>query len=482
MPLRQLPLQEDYRSGQDDLLADFFRPCLLQSQVYWRAVGYFSSSALEALGTPLDDFVTRGGVMRLLTSVELSGRDVEAIERGQDAREVSEERILQIIDEQFQSGVGDGTTRLLALLQTGRLELKLAIPTGGKVGIYHEKVGLFFEQSPETKGDFVAFAGSTNESRNAFERNYECVDVFSSWESAKRAQRKRQHFETLWANGDPGAVVFSFSEATKQKLIRLIEHDYSGSSSRTELSKPKAEPVKDDKWRHQDEARAAFLKDERGILEMATGTGKTRTALSLVKILFERDEIDTVIIATDGNDLLKQWHLQVMEERHSWGRRVSVYRHHLTYHERDEFGLSPKNAVLLCSREPLSGVLARLKPINAARTLVIHDEVHGLGSPANCANLAGKSDDVRFRLGLSATPEREYDADGNDFIEKNVGPHHLPLRTQRSQVRTPSVRRFKLIPKHCNIFIRRAHSTLSQVFGKLFQVTKPTNDFSRCCA
>ena len=331
--LRQLNFQEDYRSGHNDLLDDFFRPCLAHSQFYWRAAGYFSSSVLEVLGAPLDEFVRRGGAMRLLTSIELSARDAQAIERGQQAREIGEARVLQIVEEQFQSGVGDGASRLLALLQTGRLELKLAVPTGVKVGIYHEKVGLFFDGTPEAAGDFVAFSGSTNESRNAFENNYECVDVFPSWEDARRAKRKRAHFENLWANNDAGALVFSFPEAAKQKLIRLIEHSgapaNAGASAPSQATPPttQPEPAPDAKWRHQDEAREAFLQHERGILEMATGTGKTRTALSVVAELLARGEIETVIVAMHGTDLLDQWHGQILQDRHSWPQKTTIYRH-----------------------------------------------------------------------------------------------------------------------------------------------------------
>ena len=66
--------------------------------------------------------------------------------------------------------------------------------------------------------------------------------------------------------------------------------------------------------------------------------------------------------------------------------------------------------------------LRQLNRDQARRTLLVHDEVHGLGSPGNRARLGGLSENVRFRLGLSATPEREYDQEGNVFIESHIGP------------------------------------------------------------
>ena len=88
--------------------------------------------------------------------------------------------------------IGDGVARLARLLEMGRLEIQIAVPRSG-TGIYHEKIGLFIDGD-----DFVAFAGSSNESRTAFENNRECLDVYPSWSSTSRAERKRAHFETLW--------------------------------------------------------------------------------------------------------------------------------------------------------------------------------------------------------------------------------------------------------------------------------------------
>ena len=215
MSLRNIEYQEDYRSGYDDIVNDFFRPSLARAKEYWRAVGYFSSSALEAFGTPLGEFIKNGGHIRLVTSVELSHNDLEAIRNGAPRQEICAQRLELIIETEFAEGVGDGTARLARLLELGRLEIQIAVPRTG-TGIYHEKIGLFMDGEV-----WVAFAGSSNESRNAFENNRECIDVYPSWESAARAARKKAHFENLWARTDKGVEVYSFPEAARQKLIRV---------------------------------------------------------------------------------------------------------------------------------------------------------------------------------------------------------------------------------------------------------------------
>lgn len=415
MSLCDLQYQEDYRTGYDDILNDFLRPALRESREYWRAVGYFSSSALESLGTPLGEFIKGGGTIRLVTSVELSEADLWAIQAGSRKDEVCLQRLEQIIEEQFRDGMGDGVSRLGFLLKMGRLEIKIAVPKTG-TGIYHEKVGVFLD------GDtFVAFSGSSNESRNAFENNRECVDVYPAWLASSRAERKRKHFEELWAGTDQGVTVYEFPEAAKRKLLRV----YDEHQNRLAASIP-SPPLA--KWRHQDEAVSKFLEAERGILNMATGTGKTRTALRILTDLFAAGNIDTAIITTDGTDLLAQWYDQLLSTRKQIAGNVQLYRDYGEDKEAQEFSLASKNAILLVSRlggtrrDPLAMALRRLGIRQGGRTLLIHDEVHRLGSPSNRRRLAGLSDPVRYRLGLSATPEREYDEEGNKFIEAHIGP------------------------------------------------------------
>jgi superfamily II DNA or RNA helicase len=84
--------------------------------------------------------------------------------------------------------------------------------------------------------------------------------------------------------------------------------------------------------------------------------------------------------------------------------------------------LNPKNSILLVSRLALAPALKMLEADAGKRTILIHDEAHRAGSEGNRRNLAGTTDRIRFRLGLSATPEREYDAEGNEFVEQHIGP------------------------------------------------------------
>ena len=407
MSLQNVQYREDYRSGHDNIVEDFFQPSLREAREYWRAVGYFSSSALEAFGAPLGEFVENEGRIRLITSVELSEADLEAIEAGTAKRKACDERLVRIIDEEFAEGASDGAARLVRLLEIGRLEIRIAVPKTG-TGIYHEKIGLFLNGS-----DYVAFTGSSNESRNAFENNRECIDVYTSWGSSSRAERKRMHFEELWNQEDAGVDVYSFPEAAKKQMLHIRGARDEGRSPDQEMR---------DKWHHQVKAVEVFLTNECGVLDMATGTGKTRVAIDVLRTLFDRNEIDSVIVSTDGNDLLDQWFGQLQDTVRTLGKRPVISRHYGGMRQLDNFILEVGSRILLTSREPCARALRRLSPERTSRTLLIHDEVHGLGSPSNRERLAGLSKNIRFRLGLSATPERTYDQEGNAFIEDHIGP------------------------------------------------------------
>ena len=150
---------------------------------------------------------------------------------------------------------------------------------------------------------------------------------------------------------------------------------------------------------------------------MATGTGKTQTALSILSELLKREAISTVIIAMTGTDLLTQWYQALIRTVD-----LALYRHYEKFKEASDFLSAPRDKALLVSRQYLGSVLTVLPEREWAKTFVICDEVHGLGSQSMVRDLSGIIQRHRFRLGLSATPEREYDQQGNEFIEQEIGP------------------------------------------------------------
>ena len=405
-----------YRSDDAPLLGAFYEPCMRESIVYKRAVGYFTSSGLAQVARGVAHLVRNGGRIELVCSPHLEEEDIESIRSGYKRREDVVREVAARSFESVEDQLVAGRLESLAwLVSEQRLDVKLAIrvdSSGAFVGgIYHEKLGIFCDRESPESGHRVAFAGSANETRGGLVDNFESIDVYWSWADPQgRVLRKEEQFERLWSGKTAGLEIIDFTDATAE-ILRPYK--------RTPRHDPASKP---EKWRHQDEAVAAFLAAERGVLNMATGTGKTRTALRICTDLLVRGEIDTVVVSTDGTDLLDQWYSQLLDVAAKHDPPLGLLRHYGRHHQRDFFALNRSGSVLLVSRPQLARALQHLTAAEASRTILVHDEVHRLGSPGNRRDLDGLSDAVRFRLGLSATPEREYDTDGNAFIERHIGP------------------------------------------------------------
>jgi len=421
-------LRTHYRTGSDDLAGDFFKPCLAHCVAYSRAVGYFSSSALATWSHILPAMARdgRGVIIRLLASPALSEEDREAL-RSAATEEDRQNLLLRAGDRAVLDALKFAQDpdnlplrlRLLAwMVAAGHLEIRFAYRNDfDQPGLFHEKIGIF--AFPD--GHTVAFTGSANESVCGHSLNYESLDVFRDWVShdEERVRVKVRQFEDAWSGVAPGLEVFQLSPDVLRRVKAIAPADPPKDEEEDTASPDDRERWR---WRHQDEAIEQFLAVERGVLEMATGTGKTRTSLRICEALLADGLIDSIVVSADGNDLLDQWYRQLLPLATTNARSFRVARHYGTHHEREYFTLDPSRSILLASRYALPAALRAVSPAQARRTILIHDEVHRLGSPANREKLAGLSDHIRFRLGLSATPEREYDQEGTAFVEQHVGP------------------------------------------------------------
>ena len=83
---------------------------------------------------------------------------------------------------------------------------------------------------------------------------------------------------------------------------------------------------------------------------MATGTGKTRTALRILSKLLEAGAIEGAIVTTDGTDLLNQWCGELDTWLVAQKKPLAIYRHFDQYHDIGKFVLAAEGGVLVVSR------------------------------------------------------------------------------------------------------------------------------------
>jgi superfamily II DNA or RNA helicase len=407
--LRTLDTPLLLQTSTDRLVADFYVPALRQADRYDRGVGYFTSAWLRLISSGLSEFAERGGKARFLVSPHLAPADWEAIRLGTLAR--TDETIREALERELEdfaaAGLTADTMALGRMVANGVLDFQLALPVSGLDGDFHDKFGIFTDRTESA----IAFHGSQNDSARAFS-NFEAISLFYSWLSptdAERVSGQAMRFERLWAGEMPHIRVVPLPQAAVEGLKAL------GADVR-----PKSKPPDgsgDNRWRHQDEAVDAFLKARGGVLEMATGTGKTRTAIRILDHLAKSGEIRTAVVTMSGTDLLDQWYAELAK----LGEFV-VHRAYDRHHDALAYLNHPEGAILLTSRQMIGASLSRLAKSWKASGLLICDEVHGLGSPGLTAELIDLLSPFRYRLGLSATPEREYDESGSAFIEREIGP------------------------------------------------------------
>jgi len=454
--LRDVCFDEEYRTGETNPLTSFFLPALTHGTSYWLAAGYFSSRLFDVLGTVLGDFVRRGGKMCLVTSVHLTQQDKDAIEQGlREAERVLADRLKETIEREFRAPLPPGTQLVASMLKTRTLEIKLATRLGG--GLYHEKLGVIIDE----RNDYVAFTGSANATQEALQSNFESIDVYTSWRDPSRAEKKRRYLKRLWKREIDGVKLYDLPDGLKHIVLREYEKTLCEAPKDSSASPPDGvglEPDEasalSDRYLYQQQAVQWFCDPQRangcGILWMATGTGKTITALKIASALFGQNLIDAVVINTKER-LLIQWDQEMKKELPGQpGKKAAPWRVMTKWHTADkkqasEFRQLPQRGKCLLitySFLPAFVKEAIHHRTNLERTLLIVDEAHNTGADENIdrmnldaadrAKLSEEElvasmptvplDDANlylrfgFRLALSATPLNEYDDVRNEFI------------------------------------------------------------------
>lgn len=421
-------LQINYRSGRDNLVEDFYVPCLESTVLYRRAVGYFTSSGLACAAQGLASLVQRGGRMQLVASPVLDEDDLEAFRLGSERPDEILRRVVARELREVEDLISRERLNAIAwLIAKGSLEIKLAVRTpaskGASIGIYHEKIGIFTDDQE----NHIAFSGSCNETAGGLFNNFESIDVYWSWEDPqKRVNGKIADFEALWANNTPGVCVYDFTQISKELLLRykrpnvpLILAEFSEDDTQSSASNgPGTIPA----WLNvRDYQRLGLEKWKkaggRGILAMATGTGKTVTALYLACRMHEKIKPLVVIVVCPYINLALQW---VDEMRKFQLDPVCCFRSRQHWSEGIEgafdallSGATTILPIVVVNQTFLSDAFQQALRPSKAQHLLIADEVHNLGSSRLQQSLNPL---IRYRLGLSATPERYGDEDGSRAI------------------------------------------------------------------
>ena len=441
----------------------FFSDCLCNSTKFDLMLGFFSSSAINVLADGFASFLYNGGQMNLIINDILNEQDKDAISKGENDKPIPYFNIENL--EQLKNTLSERDVHFFEclswLIRNKRLQIKIIAPKVG-VGISHTKTGVFSDGV-----NSVGFDGSCNFSRSALIDNIESFTVFCDWDgntAVATINEIKNEFELTFSGKDENVIIVAadnlktrINDLFKNKELKdLLEDEYrfiQQDLSNTTLPKSVIKAL--DKAKNKVEAEIEKVKTEgeklpqvdlgkprfpyetgpreyqqqafdnwknnkqKGLFAMATGTGKTITSLNCLLEIYKKLGYYKAIILVPTITLVEQWEIEcrkfkfstiikVCSKYNNWKSDVANLRL-LEMTDADN-----KLSYIIISTYASfvrSNVFLELNQFPKNKLLLIADEAHNMGGGLMSQRLK----DIKYlrRIGLSATPERQFDESGN---------------------------------------------------------------------
>lgn len=431
--LRDLSIRRVYGPTRGhDALREFLIPALSSAVSYDRVAGYFSSGSLAYTAPGISKLANRGGQIRMVTSHQLVDADFNLLSDIDGDPEK-----LNLVAEEFEAAANypdsslEGRMRsdylkaMCWLLRSGQLEIKFVVPNSPSetsLEKFHSKFGIIRDET----GDEIVFSGSTNETALGWSGNLENIDTKPLWvEGFREFADYKDTFEDLWTGHNlPGWQTVELPHALRRRLVKLApEGDFpkieGWDHPETEQSRASLARTPRD---YQIEAVKAWEQANRaGILEMATGTGKTLTARLCIENAQKMGTLFTVLV-TPYQHISDQWAKELsgfntyqVGAEGNWKadlQRLQLEAE-LGYFE-NLVVIAVKNTASTSTFVQMTSSLSRAFD----NSLFIGDEVHWLGASTFQAAL---NPVANYRLGLSATPSRYFDDAGTQVLNDYFG-------------------------------------------------------------
>lgn len=429
----------DYYSGNHEP-KEFFTEALIESKSFDLGLGFFSSSAINSLANGFALFIAQGGKMRVIINDVLTKADKQAISQGQkeEVEDALCKRIITDIEKMREtfSRSNELFFRCFSyLVSIGRMEFIATLSSKG--GMTHDKYGIFTDEA----GNKVAFIGSVNFTRTALEQNAESLTTFTSWEDARRVDNYQKKFDECW-NEDNVHLIRIPIEKVKTHITDIYpSHDVKQLLNESinlrdntieelalpsflieKLERKEVEPrFPFPKERDiQIQANDAWKKNGRkGIFAMATGSGKTVTALNCLLHFYREFGFYKAIIVVPTQALALQWESEV--KNFNFQNVVSTHsdrdwKETLSRYSTRSLIKSNRNIVVITTyatfiRKYIQDFVSKTNGMDSF--VLIADEVHNMGATGPIKHLPNK---IANRIGLSATPERVYDEGGSKGV------------------------------------------------------------------
>ena len=448
----------DYKTGSEDEPLQFYLDALCNSKTFDLLLGYFSSSAINLLSLGFANFIYNKKKMRAVINNILSDEDKNAISKGQNKESYSTIYNFEDIKDLHKSldERGKHFFECLAwMIYNDKIEIRIIKPKDG-IGISHYKSGVFSDGE-----NTISYKSSCNFTYYGFIENLEELECRLSWDdnrSKKSVNKQNKNFDEIFSgnsnqvqylniedvksaikdefgNKNIQELLFQEKELLNKKRDSILNNPKIKKSISTAVEKieeyeikenlPKF-PFKEGPREYQQEAYLKWVKNDRkGLFAMATGTGKTITSLNCVLNDFKINKYYKFIVLVPTTALAKQW---VDESENKFNFQETIVCCSINNNWKNELKRIGKDIVFQRdSNYSIITTYATFKGFNFQSILkeyfsddyekitIIADEAHTMGSPEFLKILPNY---IPKRIGLSATPERQYDDIGNSSLNE----------------------------------------------------------------
>ena len=443
MSFRDLDLKISYRSKSNDNVADdFLVPALKMTKLYKRSAGYFSSSVFDLLKAGIEDFVERDAEIRLICSPELNDDDIDAINCGYTLKNQCQQDKLDKDVEECLAKIENNTNLnlLINLIKNGKFNIIIA-ETLDNEGIYHDKIGILKDEDDNK----ILFVGSSNESKGGYSTNYEKIRLSKSWISGdlERIADDEEEFDSIWDGSNKyirrvdcnnniiGKIQNELTkrEYTPRSYTERVKEDVEDFNSEKDLDK--YSELEGKLFDYQKEAVEKWEENNnKGFFVMATGTGKTWTAIYAALKKMREEEDFFLVICAPYIHLIKQWSYDIEQfcpnaeivlvygGNDKWYDQLSEYSH-------ETAAFKNKRIIAISTIDSfLTNKFERVMERNKSKKMLIVDEAHNYNKDRK--DVIEKFD---YTIGLSATPTNDpRKDDGSELMDLFGGKvYDLPI-------------------------------------------------------
>jgi len=445
---RDLDIKLSYASNDEHLPIEFFEKTFPVAKEVNLFLGYFSSNAIRELAVAFSRFILNEGNIKIITNDVYSRDDYENLIK--DNNEFDKKYLSIINDyEKLKEVLTQEDQHFFDCLRFLKKENRLKIqPVDYIGGRSHQKQVIMFDGK-----DYISTNGSTNFTLGGLILNGESFSVQKSWYDDNYKKEVLKHHRIFNEVFDKKNVQYKYLDANSmlevvdkigdnleknelvQNSLKLLKLNSEVQNKLDKIrlkreeddfdyllefkSKPKF-PNNFDPREYQTEAYHNWLKNNyQGLFSMATGTGKTITALNILLEEYKKNSFYRAIILVPTTALLYQWKEDcqdfnfknvIISDQRNWRKKLEENLFFLKKDPHKSFILIAVNDSFFSkSSEKL------VKKYNDSETIIIIDEAHGIGTLNKFEKLPKQ---IIKRIGLSATPKRKFDDLGTSLIEK----------------------------------------------------------------